>query len=422
MKEQNGMEQDQEPETEHEDRISALPDAIILHILSFLPTLHTVRTSLLSKRWRHMWTLASVLDFCDTRDIHYFRRLGENNHERKRFYKFVDECLRQPYADTTIYKVKLCMKYYGDRMDGWLRFLINKNVEELDLCILPKPGRVLYCLPHFVLHLRALNVLKLSCLALETLVPTSLPSLKELYLRSIQMDDQVLNNLLLSCPSLKKLHIDYCHGLLNPKVSSLSLEYMEFRTSGNGVYSDCQTIEVEAINLHSFICKGKFCSSKNCGMNLVHCRTIRNLSLSEAFLTDRWLEDLIPELPFLESLKLTDCYGFQHLKIRNEHLKHFVFTLSGYEVRLCPSPRIHSGSEEQPGSGQLEATIDAPNLVSFGYNGYLMFKISVNAPNLLDADIAVCDYPRKTYDVEWKVMLRKSLLWIAPTLETLPIG
>ena len=119
-----------------------------------------------------------------------------------------------------------------------------------------------------------------------------------------------------------------CYGLLNPKVSSLSLKFLEFRTGG--MKCSCQTLEVEAINLHSleFEQSGGF-RNKECGINLVHCRTIRNLSLSEAFLTDRWLEVLIPQLFLLESLKLKDCYGFKHIKIWNQQLKNFVLTLRG---------------------------------------------------------------------------------------------
>lgn len=49
-----------------EDRFSALPDSLICHVLSFLPTKLAFATSILSKRWRPLWKSVTTLDFEDT--------------------------------------------------------------------------------------------------------------------------------------------------------------------------------------------------------------------------------------------------------------------------------------------------------------------------------------------------------------------
>ncbi|KAF5782341.1 putative F-box domain, leucine-rich repeat domain superfamily, F-box-like domain superfamily [Helianthus annuus] len=60
------------------DRLSSLPDDLILKTLSFIDTKHAIRTSVLSSRWRYIWTSTPRLDF-STRD---FRTLAK-------FSKFV---------------------------------------------------------------------------------------------------------------------------------------------------------------------------------------------------------------------------------------------------------------------------------------------------------------------------------------------
>ncbi|GAU44449.1 hypothetical protein TSUD_93030 [Trifolium subterraneum] len=45
------------------DMITDLPEGILLHILSLLPTEDAVRTSILAKKWRNMWTYLSVFNF-----------------------------------------------------------------------------------------------------------------------------------------------------------------------------------------------------------------------------------------------------------------------------------------------------------------------------------------------------------------------
>ncbi|XP_030963615.1 putative F-box/LRR-repeat protein At5g02700 [Quercus lobata] len=46
-----------------EDRISTLPDSILLSILCFLPTKDPIKTGVLSKRWSYLWTSVPSLSF-----------------------------------------------------------------------------------------------------------------------------------------------------------------------------------------------------------------------------------------------------------------------------------------------------------------------------------------------------------------------
>ena len=58
-----------EDKGEDKDIISKLPDSALLYILSFLLTKDAVRTSILSTKWRYLWTGMSNFDFND--DLSY---------------------------------------------------------------------------------------------------------------------------------------------------------------------------------------------------------------------------------------------------------------------------------------------------------------------------------------------------------------
>jgi hypothetical protein len=48
-------------DNQNDDRLSDLPDFVLLHILSFLDTKQVVQTCILSKRWKHIWRRISTL-------------------------------------------------------------------------------------------------------------------------------------------------------------------------------------------------------------------------------------------------------------------------------------------------------------------------------------------------------------------------
>ncbi|RZB91991.1 hypothetical protein D0Y65_024132 [Glycine soja] len=64
------------------DRISELPDSVLLHIIEFMDTKSGVQTCVLSKRWKDLWKSLTNLSF----DYSYFRRISY-------FKKFVSQIL-----------------------------------------------------------------------------------------------------------------------------------------------------------------------------------------------------------------------------------------------------------------------------------------------------------------------------------------
>ncbi|KAL0897539.1 hypothetical protein Bca101_081500 [Brassica carinata] len=52
----------------NKDMISELPEALILHILSLVPTKQVIATSVLSKRWRSVWKMVPKLKFVSETD------------------------------------------------------------------------------------------------------------------------------------------------------------------------------------------------------------------------------------------------------------------------------------------------------------------------------------------------------------------
>ncbi|XP_008799979.3 F-box/LRR-repeat protein At3g26922-like [Phoenix dactylifera] len=108
-----------------EDRISELPEVVLLHILSFLPMCQVVRTSILSRRWRHLWTQVPVLDF-GTHEPEFSLWSIES---------FINYCLMLYNAPKI---KKFCARVDQSRichctLDAWLRFAVQHNVEELDM-------------------------------------------------------------------------------------------------------------------------------------------------------------------------------------------------------------------------------------------------------------------------------------------------
>uniref|UniRef100_A0A2N9GE24 F-box domain-containing protein n=1 Tax=Fagus sylvatica TaxID=28930 RepID=A0A2N9GE24_FAGSY len=136
------------------DRISNLPDSILSHILSFLRTKEAVATSILSSRWKPLWTHVPNLNL----DEDEFKRMrissDEQSHNadiiryRFKFEHIVSRVCALRNANP-LRKFRLRWGFGCDpiHVDTWVRAAIAQGLEELDLD-LDLPPFQYYNLPH----------------------------------------------------------------------------------------------------------------------------------------------------------------------------------------------------------------------------------------------------------------------------------
>jgi hypothetical protein len=120
------------------DRISDLPNCVLSHILSFLPTKTAIATSLLSPKWRNTWRKhLSVLNFSDDH--------LQPNEDRFELFKtlavFVNSvfALRKPCE---VQKMRLsCTESLVDdkfciySVNTWVRSVFGPHLKELNLTL-----------------------------------------------------------------------------------------------------------------------------------------------------------------------------------------------------------------------------------------------------------------------------------------------
>ena len=200
------------------DIISSLPDCLLSHILSFLPIRDSAATSVLSRRWRHLWILVPILDL----DFGLDDMLMNNYFwEKERTFSFMDTVsmilsLRNSIPDPMpLHKLRLHCTYSDSDPDSdpsYIETCLQDTItivqlQELDLHLY-FPNQPLE-LPRSVFFCTKLVVLKLDEDFLLNPPPAStwmFPSLKILQLQHIYYaDGDSLSTLLAACPVLQDL-------------------------------------------------------------------------------------------------------------------------------------------------------------------------------------------------------------------------
>ncbi|KAL4341676.1 hypothetical protein GQ457_08G015550 [Hibiscus cannabinus] len=214
------------------DRISCLPDDVLVFILSRFPIKVAVRTSLLSRRWRWLWTSVPRLEFDSSNTLRAIKNrafgslsIGEFiDSEKVRLVSLVNH-LVESYPLPVIDVFKVCFdlnRSHKHDIDKWVKFLFEKKAKSIELDF----SRAVDL--HLPYHLYTLSPSKLG-------LPSSHP-LTSLVLKSVKVSGKVLHNFISNSPFLERLCVVGSRSLVHLRVAgpSLHLKYLEI--------SDCSRL------------------------------------------------------------------------------------------------------------------------------------------------------------------------------------
>ena len=250
--------------------ISKLPDDIDSYVVSHLSLKEAVRTSILSRKWRHLWrTSVKNLDFDG--DCTELKQLDDTA-----FVKYVNHVLAQFHpcgATIESFQVRRRLRppqKYKDEIENWIKFAAYKKVQmlDIDLCCsclqMERQNHVkLYMFPYSLFTNQnkgssALTHLSLSGYTFDLSPKFShLNFLVSLTLKCVPMTQEKLFNILSNCLSLQWLSLIVCYCSRHLKFSSglcssLKLKHLNIWNCDNLKTVDIRNFE----NLTSFEISG----------------------------------------------------------------------------------------------------------------------------------------------------------------------
>ncbi|CAI9114688.1 OLC1v1015467C1 [Oldenlandia corymbosa var. corymbosa] len=242
------------------DRISQLPNEILVDILSLLTLEDAAKTSVLSKRWIDLWLNVDKLDF-DSKKLwkglededapDYLRFYASNSRKYVEWVNKVVQSHKATTLDAFRIRFDLTSSFKTD-IDNWVHFAYARRVHMLDLDFSGYDG-VGYCIVYnFPNDLLGLSFVNSSAPPLSNSYGNDInsgatsfgfKSLRTLAFNSVGMSGEVLEFFLHNCPFLESLRVELSDKLENFRVCgpSLALKHLEIMDCFHCSITVCNT-------------------------------------------------------------------------------------------------------------------------------------------------------------------------------------
>ncbi|XP_048135647.1 F-box/LRR-repeat protein At1g06630-like [Rhodamnia argentea] len=294
-----------------------LPQPIIQKIMSCLPPRVATQTSILSKDWNHAFNTLPALEFDEetfgSKDVGGYDADIMTQQVESRGAQVDRHCLKaqSPLSRIVNYPDRRCN-------DHKCPDLVSDTVSVLH-----------------VSHLRMQGV------------KTRLPRLEELVLHKVGESQDVLSELMLSCPALQRVELIGCSSFTDLLICGPKLENFE----ASGVLQ-INSFTISAPNLKSF----SFTSAYTIGspegalstLQVHGAQNLRELTLDLCMVGIRTVKEAVSRLRLLETLRLKGSQSAVRIRITHKNLKDLVLTKFDSLRRV---------------------KLQTPNLVSFQYDG-----------------------------------------------------
>ncbi|ONI18571.1 hypothetical protein PRUPE_3G223900 [Prunus persica] len=238
--------------------INNLPEELLLRILTFLPTLDSIQTSLISQKWRPLWSRVPSLNL----PFELFPSYEPPLDTRQFFAEFIDRVLILR-SNSPIHTFRLSFIYhdhYGSHVDSWVRSAITHlHARELHLDFFihkdfhdEETLNHKYDFPFSVL--RNGYVENLCVTRCDLTLPAKMSTMRfcsigSMYLDQVYLTDHIMSDLILGCPNLEALELQNCWGHHHLKICSTRLQKLVL-----GYFYDSElqeTLVIDCPNLFS---------------------------------------------------------------------------------------------------------------------------------------------------------------------------